>query len=166
MYNSIDEFIRDWNAESDATLKIFSAVSDESLNKQIPGYKRTIGRLAWHITGALGEMMRTAGSAIDAVEDSYEVPDSAAEIIEEYKKASINMTEKIKRDWTNAGLKDQVNMYGEMWTKENVLKVLIVHQIHHRAQMTVLMRLAGLKVPGIYGPSYEEWQQFGMQPQK
>jgi len=111
-------------------------------------------------------MMRTAGSAIDAVEDSYEEPDSAAEIIEEYKKASINMTEKIKKDWTDAGLKDQVNMYGEMWTKENVLKVLIVHQIHHRAQMTVLMRLAGLKVPGIYGPSYEEWQQFGMQPQK
>jgi uncharacterized damage-inducible protein DinB len=28
--------------------------------------------------------------------------------------------------------------------------------------MTVLMRQAGLKVPGIYGPSYEEWLQFGM----
>jgi uncharacterized damage-inducible protein DinB len=32
--------------------------------------------------------------------------------------------------------------------------------------MTVLMRQAGLKVPGIYGPSREEWSQFGMPPQK
>lgn len=166
MYNTIDEFISDWNSESDATLKIFNAVSDDSLNRQIPGYKRTIGRLAWHITGALGEMMKTAGSAIDAVEDSNEEPDSAAEIIKEYKKASANMTEKIKKEWSDAGLKEVINMYGEMWSREKVLKVLIIHQIHHRAQMTVLMRLAGLKVPGIYGPSFEEWKQFGMQPQK
>jgi hypothetical protein len=32
--------------------------------------------------------------------------------------------------------------------------------------MTVLMRQAGLKVPGVYGPSREEWSQFGMQPQE
>jgi len=31
--------------------------------------------------------------------------------------------------------------------------MLIAHQGHHRAQMTVLMRQAGLKVPGVYGPS-------------
>jgi uncharacterized damage-inducible protein DinB len=40
--------------------------------------------------------------------------------------------------------------------------VLITHQIHHRAQMTVLMRLAGLKVPGVCGPAKEEWKAMGM----
>ena len=30
--------------------------------------------------------------------------------------------------------------------------------------MTVLMRQAGLKVPGVYGPAREEWAEFGMQP--
>jgi uncharacterized damage-inducible protein DinB len=29
--------------------------------------------------------------------------------------------------------------------------------------MTVLMRQAGLRVPGVYGPSQEEWSQFGME---
>jgi hypothetical protein len=28
--------------------------------------------------------------------------------------------------------------------------------------MTVLMRLAGLKIPGLYGPSKEEWSRYGM----
>jgi len=54
-------------------------------------------------------------------------------------------------------------MYGEMWTIETVLKVLFTHQIHHRGQMTVLMRQAGLKVPGLYGPAKEEWAEFGGQ---
>jgi uncharacterized damage-inducible protein DinB len=28
--------------------------------------------------------------------------------------------------------------------------------------MTVLMRQAGLRVPGIYGPAKEEWEEHGM----
>ncbi len=39
---------------------------------------------------------------------------------------------------------------------------LITHQAHHRGQMTVLMRLVGLKVPGVYRPSKDEWVSFGM----
>jgi uncharacterized damage-inducible protein DinB len=30
--------------------------------------------------------------------------------------------------------------------------------------MTVLMRQAGLKVPGVYGPAREEWTTYRMQP--
>jgi uncharacterized damage-inducible protein DinB len=166
MYNSIDEFIRDWNQESEATLKIFNSMTDESLNRSFQNYRRTIGCLAWHITGAVGEMMRTAGTPVEAPEESNPQPDTAAKIINEYKKASDNLIGKIEREWSDSVLKEKVNMYGEMWEKGDVLKVLIIHQIHHRAQITVLMRLAGLKVPGIYGPSYEEWKQLGMEPAK
>jgi uncharacterized damage-inducible protein DinB len=35
------------------------------------------------------------------------------------------------------------------------------HQAHHRGQMTVLMRQAGLTVPGVYGPAREERAQWG-----
>jgi uncharacterized damage-inducible protein DinB len=41
---------------------------------------------------------------------------------------------------------------------------LILHQVHHRGEMIVLMRMAGLAVPGIFGPTREEWAQYGMQP--
>jgi uncharacterized damage-inducible protein DinB len=166
MYHTINEFLEDWKTESEATLKVFKNVTDESLNTAIPNYRRTIGKLAWHITGAIGETMKAAGSPIDAVEESYEQPNTISKIIEEYEKASNNMAAKIKSEWTDASLKEEVNMFGEMWTKEFALKVIVTHQIHHRSQMTVLMRQAGLKVPGIYGPSYEEWQQYGMEAAK
>jgi uncharacterized damage-inducible protein DinB len=48
-------------------------------------------------------------------------------------------------------------MYGERWRKGTVLSALIKHQAHHRGQLTILMRNEGLTVPGIYGPSKEEW---------
>jgi uncharacterized damage-inducible protein DinB len=53
-------------------------------------------------------------------------------------------------------------MYGQTWARGETLQVLVVHQAHHRGQMTVLMRQAGLAVPGVYGPAREEWVGYGM----
>lgn len=57
-------------------------------------------------------------------------------------------------------------MYGEMWAEGKTLSVLVTHQIHHRSQLTIVMRLLGLKVPGTYGPSNEEWAAYGMPAQE
>jgi uncharacterized damage-inducible protein DinB len=46
------------------------------------------------------------------------------------------------------------------------LQALISHEIHHRGQMAVPRRQAGLQVPGIYGPAREEWEAYGMPTQE
>ena len=66
--------------------------------------------------------------------------------------------------WSDATLEVEDEMYGQKWPRGSTLQALIVHQAHHRGQMTVLMRQAGLKVPGVYGPAREEWTAYGMQP--
>lgn len=53
-----------------------------------------------------------------------------------------------------------------MWKRGTTLGIIISHQIHHRAQLTIVMRLNGLKVPGVYGPSKEEWKGYGMPAQE
>jgi uncharacterized damage-inducible protein DinB len=166
MYHTINEFLQDWKPESELTLKIFCALTDASLNQQIPGYRRTPGRLAWHIAGSIGKMMRMAGSQIEAVEETEKIPDSAAEIVEEYRAASVNLSRKIQNDWSNNSLNEVITAFGRELKKGDILKMIVTHQIHHRAQLMVLMRQAGLKVPGIYGPSYEEWEQVGMKPRE
>jgi len=35
------------------------------------------------------------------------------------------------------------------------------HPAHHRGQMTVLLRQAGMKVPDINGPAMEDWAAYG-----
>lgn len=41
-------------------------------------------------------------------------------------------------------------------TKEEMVRSSINHLVHHRGQMTVYFRIAGISVPSIYGPSGDE----------
>ncbi len=166
MYYKLSDFISDWNYESESTIKIFSNLTDESLNKKIHEKVRTAGRLAWHITTSLGEMAHRTGLTFETVDDHAPIPTTATEIVEIYKKASNNMIAEIKEKWNDGTLMQEDDMYGEMWAKGKTLGVLVTHQIHHRAQLIIIMRLLGLKVPGIYGPSNEEWAAYGMPAQE
>jgi len=166
MYYKIQDFLNDWKNESEATLKIFNSLNDGSLNKKFHESIRTPGRLAWHITGAISEMMNRTGLNIKGPTENSEVPSSASAIYEEYKKSSESLVNAVIKNWKDGNLLQKINMYGEEWEKGKILSVLMVHQIHHRAQLTIVMRLAGLKVPGIYGPAREEWAAMGMQAQE
>ena len=57
---------------------------------------------------------------------------------------------------------EEVPMYGEVWKRGVGLSVQVHHHIHHRGQITLIMRQAGLKVPGLYGTSKEEWEAMGI----
>jgi len=74
------------------------------------------------------------------------------------------LLDQIKKSWDDDTLKTEDDMYGEQWSRAMTLQALVFHQIHHRAQMTVLMREAGLDVPGVYGPARQEWAAYGMKP--
>ncbi len=164
MYHKISDFISDWNYESETTLKLFNNLTDEVLTKKFDENVRTAGRLAWHITVTIPEMVQRTGLSFDAVDHEAPVPTTAKEICDVYKKVSDNMIEAIKKNWNDASLEEEVDMYGEMWKNGKTLSSLVKHQTHHRGELIVVMRLAGLKVVGPYGPSKEEWANFGMQP--
>jgi uncharacterized damage-inducible protein DinB len=72
------------------------------------------------------------------------------------------LPEALRQQWTDASLQETDEMYGERWPRGLTLRILREHEIHHRGQLTVLMRQAGLSVPGLFGPSREEWQRYGM----
>ncbi|HQJ46510.1 MAG TPA: DinB family protein [Ignavibacteriaceae bacterium] len=148
------------------TLKVFKNLTDESLTKKFDENVRTAGKLAWHITTSVGEMAHQTGLSFKAAEGNLPVPATAKEIVDAYKKASENLAAAIKSNWNDDSLSVEDNMYGEMWKRGTTLKVIVGHQIHHRAQLTIVMRLSGLRVPGIYGPAKEEWAGFGMPAQE
>lgn len=166
MYYKISEFILDWKYESESTIKIFSNLTDEALTKKVHEKVRTAGRLAWHIVTSIPEMMNRTGLIFKDVKEDAPVPDKVEETIRVYKNVSDNLVKQIKENWNDETLLNENDMYGEMWAKGKTLGVLVTHQIHHRAQLTVVMRLAGLKVPGVYGLSNEEWAAMGMKPQE
>lgn len=167
MFRFIDDFAGAWAMESAGTLKVMRALTDASLAQPVVPGGRTLGFLAWHITCTLAEMGGHAGLAIDGPtpEKNPDAPARAADIAAAYEAAAAQVVPAVRKAWTDAQLGDLIPMYGDQWPKGVTLRALLNHEAHHRAQMTVLMRQAGLPVPGLYGPSKEEWTAFGMPAQ-
>jgi uncharacterized damage-inducible protein DinB len=163
MYHSIEEFLNDWKSEANSTQKVLDTLTDESLNQQVTAEDRTLGRIAWHVVTSLDEMLTRTGLILETTKHDSPVPSTAKEIADSYQTSSENMVAAIKEQWTDESLNELDDMYGEQWPKRLTLSIINSHQIHHRGQMTVLMRQAGLKVPGVYGPAREEWSEFGME---
>lgn len=162
MYHSIAEFTEEWNQEAASTQKILDALTDESLQQRVSPEDRTLGEIAWHIVSSTPGMLIEFGITVDAVRDETTVPASAREIAETFRNVSANTSEAVRQQWTDQSLSEMKNVFGMEMPKAVTLSLLIKHIIHHRGQMTVLMRQARLKVPGVYGPSREEWSQMGM----
>jgi uncharacterized damage-inducible protein DinB len=166
MYAAIDLFLEDWKKESEATLRVLTRLTDASLSQRVGPEGRTLGFLSWHLVLTLGEMGGKAGlEVVSPPEDSPE-PALASEIVTAYEAASRSLTQRVREGWRDGMLGDEIPMYGSTWRRGDILDSLVNHQIHHRGQMTVLMRQAGLVVPGIYGPAREEWAKMGMQPMR
>jgi uncharacterized damage-inducible protein DinB len=163
MITSLEAFKKGWAYESEATEKVLAALTDASLRQKVAENHWDLGSIAWHITATIADMMNHAGLAVQGPTYEEKAPASAAEILEKYRAASASMQKEVFDKWTDASLPEEINMYGANWSRGMTLGCLMAHQTHHRGQMTILMRQAGLKVPGIYGPSKEEWAAMGME---
>ncbi len=166
MYYHINDFLSDWGYEAAGTKKLFAAITPEKLNTRVYPEGRDMGTLAWHIMITLKEMMEHTGLKITGpANQDWDEQSGPEELLNWYTKSSDSLVEQVK-NWTDVDLQVSDNMYGESWKRGVTLDILIKHQAHHRGQLTVLMRQAGLPVAGMYGPSKEEWKAMNMEPQK
>lgn len=166
MFRKINDFVELWKNESDSTLKMFDNLSDEKLNQKINNDVRTLGRLSWHIVQTLSELINQIGLSEKDDLKEMPIPNSLKEIKSTYNKLSEKLLSTIQRKWNDEDLNTVIELYGERWSNSRILGMLVNHEIHHRGQLTILMRLNGLKVPGVYGPSKEEWVNYGVDPQE
>lgn len=157
MFRTINDFTRAFQYEYETTLKVFKNIDNETLNLKPHDKIRSMQRLVWHITITLGEMLGKAGLKIDCPDEHSEPLKDINEICNVYEKAAKSVLEQVEKNWNNESLTEEVEMYGEKWHRGIILTVLIKHEAHHRGQLTTLMRLNGIAVPGVYGPSREEW---------
>jgi len=164
MFTTVAGFLKTWRYESAATLKIMKALTDASLAQAVTPVDRTLGRLAWHVTTTIPEMMERTGLRLSGLAHDAPVPRSAGEIASAYEEAARSVAAAVEEGWDDTTLLAEDDMYGQKWKRGATLGALVHHQIHHRGQMTVLMRQAGLVVPGTYGPAREEWNAMGVPP--
>ena len=163
MINKIEDFAAAWTMEAELTCKVLDALTDASLAQRVSEGRRTLGQIAWHLVTSV-HYVTTLGLEFDPPAGGKEAPDSAAFIAAEYRRISAAMLHAVKTQWTDHTLAETQMVFGEEWSNGGSLHFMMMHQSHHRGQMTVLMRQAGLRVPYIYGPAYEDWGEQGLEP--
>ena len=163
MYYKLDDFIKAYETLTEATGKIFSVLTDENIVHDAGGGNRTPGQVAWHITATVAEMMSRTGLQFESIDPHSPPPSTAAEIVRGYQAVTKELVDTMKASWSDETLMQTDEMYGQKWSRGVTAVILIHHEIHHRGQLTVLLRLAGATIPGVYGPAKEEWKTFGME---
>ncbi|QSO54660.1 DinB family protein [Alicyclobacillus curvatus] len=164
MYTSINTFALDWTQEKMLTQKLLDALTDECLNQPVSIGGRTLGRIAWHMVTDVSIFLRHFGLDVHEVVDVNNVPSSATVIADVFRVMSAEGLKAVTEQWTDDTLQEVQDAFGRELTNGTILGLLVKHTIHHRGQITVLMRQAGLQVPGMYGPSKEEWSLRGQEP--
>ena len=163
MFTSIEHFKQTWKHETGETLRLFDKLTDSSLSQPQIENIRTIGRAVWHIVTTYPEMCGRIGIRLNTPTDKDAIPGTVAKIKEAYQEAVNGVYEQVSQ-WSDDDLQIEDDLYGETWKRGKSLWVFLVHEIHHRGQLTILMRLAGLPVVGVYGPAKEEWAGYGAPP--
>lgn len=161
----IDALLPEFDREMGQTRKVLDRVPDGQFDWRPHPTSMTIGRLAEH----LGEMplWATTTMAQDGIDMTtprpvgYKSPITRAEVLAMFDAnltaARANVAGKTDGEfdapWTlRAGGKDVFTM-----PKGSVMRSFVLnHMVHHRGQMTVYLRMLGVKIPSIYGPSGDE----------
>jgi uncharacterized damage-inducible protein DinB len=153
MYRQVDDFLKEWTVAVEGTLQVLQAVTDDKLGQSILEGHSTLGWLGWHLVESTGYFSHLAALTVPMISQDEPVPATASEIIEAYEKVA----EAVKEEVAKLSDEDLLTETGiaNFPTKGALLRFFIDHQTHHRGQMTVLLRQAGLPVPPVMGPTKE-----------
>lgn len=155
MFRKVEDFAKTWRQEAAATARVLARLTDEALAHRLHPDQRSIGELAWHIVVSLPEIFGNAGVALVGPSKLDPRPKSAASIQSMYVDVAKGIPPAVEGAWRD-DLEPKLYFYGVLTPRGEVLATILRHEIHHRGQLTAQMRPAGLRVPGVYGPSADD----------
>ena len=157
--NELDLFLESWDREAAKTVRLLKALPPTQYDFRPDPKGRSLGELAWHL--AEGDAYISFGIDAGRFDFSAKPPDierprtieALAPGYERVHRAAVDRIRKLKAE----DLDRTVDfLTGPQTIRELLWESILFHSIHHRAQMTVLIRLAGAEPPGLFGPNREE----------
>ena len=155
-----DMFLNSFQREIQTTLKLLKAYPATKAEMKPAEKSRTARELAWVFVTEQGVVDMALKGKIDFSQPSPPPPSNYNDIITAVEKASKDTVAKVSKlsdDQLNKTVKFPTGP-GKMsdFRVADVLWMTVQDQIHHRGQLSVYLRLAGAKVPSIYGPTADE----------
>lgn len=164
MSAQIDALLKEFREESIPTRRVLERICTEHLAWKPHSTSTALGMLAMHVATIPGQFAKLLQhDEVDAAAEasSPQMPGAAADILSSLEKSQVAFEgwiieaneEVLNRDWRLClGPKVLISRP----RIEIVRTVIFNHRYHHRGQLTVYLRMLGIRVPAIYGPSGDE----------
>jgi uncharacterized damage-inducible protein DinB len=156
-------FIDSWEREFNTTMKVLKAYPAHQESLRPHERSRNAAELAWTIVSEEPVFVNGVLTGKFDFESIAKPPASMQEIVSTYEKSHRELVDKVKKAG-EADLNTSVKLMVARDTfrdvrRADVLWMTLMDTVHHRGQFSVYLRMAGGKVPSIYGPSGDEpWQ--------
>jgi uncharacterized damage-inducible protein DinB len=156
MYRTIADFLTDYCEETVEAQKNWDALTNNALKASAGNGFWTIREHLWHIA-SIWQYVFVDDLKLWPAEDRLDhMPSSAKTLAGFYRHQTDKVCHWVKKNWTDEDLLVEVEIWGMRMMRGKLLWEIVKHEAHHRGQIFSLMRLAGLPVHGIYGPSKNE----------
>ena len=160
MMTEKDMYLSNWDREHKTTLKVLKAYPVDKQDMKPAEKARSAKELAEIFVGEQSVIVEgVLNGKIEFGGHAATVP-ALPEIISALEKSYPAIASKVaamsEEEWNS--MMDFPVGPGQMGKlrKADILWIALQDQIHHRGQFSVYLRLAGAKVPSIYGPSADE----------
>lgn len=157
--NPVETFFAAWDREAQKTVELLKMLPAGQYDFRPDADGRSIGELAWHIAEldayiSLG--ISNGHFSQDAKPPNILRPRTIGELAPGYERIHKEARERLA-SLTVADLEKELEVFGSNSTVSALLwDNMLAHSIHHRGQLSLLVRLAGGAVPSLFGPTREE----------
>ncbi|MFN2387022.1 MAG: DinB family protein [Thermoanaerobaculia bacterium] len=157
------QFLEALEREHQRTMRVLRAYPEDKANLRPHERSGTARELAWIFVLGQNLMTKALTTGFDWSNPSGGPPAAPAtmkEIVDAAEEAHRRLVETLQ-GMDESRLDETVQFFvgpktlGE-YTKLGFLEMILFDHVHHRGQLSVYLRMAGAKVPSIYGPSADE----------
>ena len=160
MTDELQTFIHLWNYEAKKSADLLRTLPAGQYDFRPDPEARSLGELAWHLAEVDAYPtwgIEQGGFEPGARPEGLERPRSIEALAPGYERIHTDAVERIRR-LVPSDLDKEIRGFGgrEMRIRDLLWGAVLFHMIHHRGQLSILVRLAGGAVPSIFGPNREE----------
>ncbi|MCM3258184.1 MULTISPECIES: DinB family protein [Paenibacillus] len=148
--------------EAESTRALLEKLPEDKFSWRPHPISMSLGQLALHIAGVPGGLAILLDDSVSEVPVvPLPEPTNRQELLDALEN-SLSLAETKLRAWGEDGLRDTWRLVSKGETVLEAPRIdmartlMFNHVYHHRGQLTVYLRLLGIPVPGMYGPSADE----------
>lgn len=154
MFTNVKDAVATLSTQAKITRRALAALPETSWSWKPHPISRSGGELAWHVAGGL-HWFASDPLKLKVAPKPASAPTTTPALLEAFDAMTRDSLEALKKK-DDAWIRKKADFFGTPTTNGRILGYQVVHEAHHRGQLSTYIRITGGKVPAICGASADQ----------